>query len=85
MMETKPVLYAYFYSTREAQMAVRQIDIWYDCSAPEFVTPVNGRPVLVVISEPAGSELVATHYSPELLNKAIEVVMKYNGRPSDQS
>lgn len=73
------VLYAYFYSTREAQMAVRALETMYECSVPKFATPVNGRPVLVVISEPEHADLLATHYSPVLLNKAVEVILQYNG------
>ena len=83
-MESVPVLYAYFYSTREAQMAVRALETMYDCSAPEMVAPVNGRSVRVIISEPHGAELIAPHYSPALINKAIEVIMNYRGQAVDR-
>jgi hypothetical protein len=83
-MAEKVVLYAYFYSTRQAQLAVRALETLYDCSEPKMVAPVNGRPVLVIVSEPDGSELLATHYSTTLVNQAIQVIMNYDGQAVDK-
>lgn len=70
---------AYFYTTIDAQKAIRQLEPYFKCSEPMPVPPVNGRTIFVLIEIPEAS-LPQPQFPNAILNSQIlQIVLTYNG------
>lgn len=72
-------IYAYFYTTALAKMAIDTLGPQYRCSVPETTRPINGRPVMVTITLTEPPLVGEKFYPPQLLGNVISVILKYNG------
>lgn len=70
---------AYFPSKVAAESAATALGSRYKVSAPQPVTPRNGRSWLIEITMPPGFGFGRTDYNPETMNWVVTVVQKYDG------